>query len=530
MSTIYTVTKLNNEIKRLLESDPAFHGLFVAGEISNYRPHPSGHHYFTLKDEGAAINAVMFRSDAARLRFRLQNGMKVVARGRVSSYPKSGQVQLYIAELMPDGAGALHVAFEQLKEKLYREGLFDEARKRPLPAIPGSIALVTAESGAAVRDMVRILGRRWPLARVRIFPVLVQGEGAPRSLCRALAFANQLAEDDLIITGRGGGSLEDLWAFNDEAVARAIAGSAIPVISAVGHEPDVTIADFVADLRAPTPSGAAELAVPDQTDVRAQLRQLEKRLETAYHRTLERRAQKVNLLGARLAAHSPAHTLAEKRAALTRQAERLERGFTGRLAERRLAADLRRDLRDDGGDPGQRGPPGQALHRADVDESPFDFGGETLAGGGRGVAGGKVVLGGHGSSLPGGLRDERMPGGHGAAADRRLRAPLHGRTRAGRRRTAAAQEGRGRTGAHRERAGSRGVDRLAPAGRTCRLDPADRSGPDRSVRPGQVGMPAVSQGCMFGGGLSAGGYRSWAHVCGTCGSGCMQVRKCPKVR
>lgn len=343
MSTIYTVTKLNNEIKRLLESDPAFHGLFVAGEISNYRPHPSGHHYFTLKDEGAAINTVMFRSDAARLRFRLQNGMKVVARGRVSSYPKSGQVQLYIAELMPDGAGALHVAFEQLKEKLYREGLFDEARKRPLPAIPGSIALVTAESGAAVRDMVRILGRRWPLARVRIFPVLVQGEGAPRSLCRALAFANRLAEDDLIITGRGGGSLEDLWAFNDEAVARAIAGSAIPVISAVGHEPDVTIADFVADLRAPTPSGAAELAVPDQTDVRAQLRQLEKRLETAYHRTLERRAQKVNLLGARLAAHSPAHTLAEKRAALTRQAERLERGFTGRLAERRLAADLAAD-------------------------------------------------------------------------------------------------------------------------------------------------------------------------------------------
>ncbi len=343
MSTIYTVTKLNNEIKRLLESDPAFHGLFVAGEISNYRPHPSGHHYFTLKDEGAAINAVMFRSDAARLRFRLQNGMKVVARGRVSSYPKSGQVQLYIAELMPDGAGALHVAFEQLKEKLYREGLFDEARKRPLPTIPGSIALVTAESGAAVRDMVRILGRRWPLARVRIFPVLVQGEGAPRSLCRALAFANRLAEDDLIITGRGGGSLEDLWAFNDESVARAIAGSAIPVISAVGHEPDVTIADFVADLRAPTPSGAAELAVPDQTDVRAQLRQLEKRLETAYHRTLERRAQKVNLLGARLAAHSPAHTLAEKRAALTRQAERLERGFTGRLAERRLAADLAAD-------------------------------------------------------------------------------------------------------------------------------------------------------------------------------------------
>lgn len=340
MSTIYTVTRLNNEIKWLLESNPAFRSLFVAGEISNYRPHPSGHHYFTLKDEGAAISAVMFRSDAARLRFRLQNGMKAVARARVSSYPKSGQVQLYITELLPDGEGALHVAFEQLKEKLYREGLFDEARKRPLPVIPSSIALVTAESGAAVRDMVRILGRRWPLARVRVFPALVQGEGAPQSLCGALELVNRLAQDDLIITGRGGGSLEDLWAFNDESVARAIAGSQIPVISAVGHEPDVTIADFAADLRAPTPSGAAELAVPSQAEIRTQLRQLEKRLGTAYRRTLEHRTQQVKLLGARLSARSPAHALAEKRAALTQQAERLERGFAGRLAERRLAADL----------------------------------------------------------------------------------------------------------------------------------------------------------------------------------------------
>lgn len=343
MSTVLTVSQLNNQIKSLLESNPSFHNVFVAGEISNYKPHPSGHHYLTLKDEGAAISAVMFRSDAARLRFRLQNGMKVIARGRISSYPKSGQVQIYLSEIMPDGAGALHLAFEQLKEKLYAEGLFDDSRKKPLPMPPHSIALVTAESGAAVRDMVRILGRRWPLVRVRIFPALVQGAGAPQSLCRALALVNRLGEDDLVITGRGGGSLEDLWAFNDESVARAIAASRIPVISAVGHEPDVTIADFVADLRAPTPSGAAELAVPEQEEVRERLRQLSERLENRYARTLDGRRQKVALLEARLAAHSPAHMLAEKRGALARQSERLVRAFENRIAERQLSVDLLSD-------------------------------------------------------------------------------------------------------------------------------------------------------------------------------------------
>lgn len=343
MSTIYTVSRLNQEIKWLLESNPGFRDLFVAGEISNYKPHPSGHHYLTLKDEGAAISAVMFRSDAAKLRFRLQNGMKVVARGRISSYPKSGQVQIYLSEILPDGTGALHLAFEQLKEKLAAEGLFDESRKKPLPDMPRSIALVTAESGAAVQDMIRILGRRWPLARVRIVPALVQGEGAPQSLCRALALVNRLGEDDLIITGRGGGSIEDLWAFNDESVARAIAVSRIPVISAVGHEPDVTIADYVADLRAPTPSGAAELAVPDQEGVQEWLRQLELQLESRYKRTLDRHRQKASLLQARLAARSPAHTLAERRGALQQQSERLERAMENRLAEQRLAVDLQAD-------------------------------------------------------------------------------------------------------------------------------------------------------------------------------------------
>lgn len=343
MSTLYTVSRLNDEIKRLLETNPAFRALDVSGEISNYRPHPSGHHYFTLKDEGAAIAAVMFRSDAARLRFRLQNGMKVIARGRVGAYPKSGQVQLYVSAMAPDGAGALHEAFERLKAKLYAEGLFRPERKKPLPPMPTSIALVTAESGAAVQDMLRILGRRWPLARVRIFPTLVQGADAPQSLCRALALANRLGEDDLIITGRGGGSLEDLWAFNDESVARAIAASRIPVISAVGHEPDVTIADFVADLRAPTPSGAAELAVPDQEEIRLQLTQLEERLAHGFRRTLQNRRQQAALLEARLRVHSPAHAFAEKRGALTRLDERLERAFAGALAERRLAADLTLD-------------------------------------------------------------------------------------------------------------------------------------------------------------------------------------------
>lgn len=343
MSHVYSVTQLNNEIKWLLESNPSFRNLFVAGEISNYKPHPSGHHYLTLKDEGAAINAVMFRSDAARLRFRLQNGMKVVARGRISSFPKSGQVQIYLSDVMPDGAGALHAAFEQLKAKLAAEGLFDESRKRPLPVLPRSIALVTAESGAAVRDMIRILGRRWPLARVRIFPALVQGEGAPASLCRALDFVNRLGEDDLIITGRGGGSLEDLWAFNDERVARAIAVSRIPVISAVGHEPDVTIADFVADLRAPTPSGAAELAVPDQSEVAERLRQLEGALEARYRRTLTANRQKTEVLSARLAARSPERTLAERRALAARQEERLHAVFVSRLRDRAMAADLLAD-------------------------------------------------------------------------------------------------------------------------------------------------------------------------------------------
>ena len=281
MSTVYSVTRLNNEIKELLDAVPGYRSLLVQGEISNYKAHSSGHHYMTLKDENAAINAVMFRSDAMRLKFRLENGLQVIVRARVSSFPRTGQVQLYISEVIPAGAGALSLAFEQLKNRLQAEGLFDPAQKKPIPPCPQRIALVTSPTGAAVRDMIRILGRRWPLAKVTLYPAQVQGQGAAESIARALALANAVGEADVILCGRGGGSMEDLWAFNEEVVARAIHDSTIPVISAVGHEPDVTIADFAADLRAPTPSGAAELAVPDRADCRAAVRALDARLHTA---------------------------------------------------------------------------------------------------------------------------------------------------------------------------------------------------------------------------------------------------------
>ena len=269
---IYSVTQVNQYIKGLLDRDGALAGLFVRGELSNYKCYPSGHHYFSLKDAEGAIRCVMFRREAASLRFRPENGMKVVAFGRVTVFPRDGQYQLYCSQLTPDGVGELHIAFEQLKEKLYREGLFDPAHKKPIPKFPRKIALITSAAGAAVRDMLRILGARWPLAEVSVLPVRVQGAEAPGELCAAIAWANRHHVADLLITGRGGGSMEDLWAFNDEGVARAIYDCETPVISAVGHEPDVTIADFVADARASTPSNAAEIAVPDRAELLRWLR------------------------------------------------------------------------------------------------------------------------------------------------------------------------------------------------------------------------------------------------------------------
>ena len=331
MSHIYSVTQLSQEIKNLLESRSDFRNIFVQGEISNYKQHTSGHHYMTLKDAGGAISAVLFRADAQRLRFRLANGMKVIARGRVGSFPKTGQIQLYLADLMPDGAGALHLAFEQRKEKLYREGLFDAAYKKPLPLMPETIALVTSPTGAAVRDMLRILARRFPLAQVQIWGVLVQGDKAGDSIAKAIAAVNAYGEADVIVVGRGGGSLEDLWAFNEENVARAIFASEIPVVSAVGHEPDVTISDFVADLRAPTPSGAAELIVPDAAELRLQLDRQMECLSYAMRQRITGSRARAAMLSERLQRYAPAQYAAEQCRRVELLQARLEQAMQRKL-------------------------------------------------------------------------------------------------------------------------------------------------------------------------------------------------------
>ena len=264
---IFTVTELNQFIKELLDNVPPLTDLLLRGEISNYKMYPSGHHYFTLKDGQCAVKCVLFKGSAMKLRFRPENGMQVIASGRISVYPRDGAYQLYCTGLSPDGVGDLSVAYEQLKEKLRLEGLFDEGHKKPLPPYPQRIAIVTSPAGAAVHDMIRILRRRYPIAKVLLLPVRVQGTEAPAEIAGAIRYANRHRLADVLITGRGGGSLEDLWAFNDERVARAIYDSEIPIISAVGHEPDVAISDFVADRRASTPSNAAEIAVPDMAEL-----------------------------------------------------------------------------------------------------------------------------------------------------------------------------------------------------------------------------------------------------------------------
>ena len=281
MNPIYEVSQINEYLRCRFEEDPFLGNLMIKGEISNYKLYPSGHHYFSLKDSGGALRCVMFKGNAFTLRFRPENGMKVIASGRITVFPRDGAYQLYCSQLVPDGIGDLHIAFEQLKVRLQSQGLFDPGRKKQLPAYPHRIAIITSSAGAAIRDMLRILRARYPLATVKLLPVRVQGAEAPAEIAGAIRYANAHQLADLIITGRGGGSMEDLWAFNDERVAYAIAASEIPVISAVGHEPDVTIADFVADLRAATPSNGAELAVPDQMELRQQLA-MKQSLLTAY--------------------------------------------------------------------------------------------------------------------------------------------------------------------------------------------------------------------------------------------------------
>lgn len=310
---VYEVSQINEYLKLRFEEDDFLSAVFIRGEISNYKLYPSGHHYFSLKDANGAIRCVMFKGNAFRLRFRPENGMKVIAFGRISVFPRDGAYQLYCADMTPDGVGDLHVAFEQLKAKLQAQGLFDQSRKKPLPQFPHRIAIITSSAGAALRDMLRILRKRYPLCEVRLLAVRVQGEEAPGEIAAAISYANRYQVADLIITGRGGGSIEDLWAFNDERVARAIADSEIPVISAVGHEPDVTISDFVADLRAATPSNAAELAVPDQLELRQQLEAKRAMLLTLMQKRLKQERQSVSALASSRCLRSPLNYINDRR-------------------------------------------------------------------------------------------------------------------------------------------------------------------------------------------------------------------------
>ena len=324
-----SVTQLTQYIKLLLDRDEILSQVCVRGELSNYKAHSSGHQYFTLKDEGAVISCVMFRSDAMKMRFRPESGMKVILYGRVSLFPKSGQYQIYVTAMQPDGVGALAVAYEQLKRRLYEEGLFDPAHKQPLPSYPHRVALITSPTGAAVRDMTRILGRRWPMAEVLVCPVRVQGEGAAEEIAQMLDYVDKHQLADVIITGRGGGSLEDLWAFNEEIVARAIYRCTIPVISAVGHEPDVTISDYVADVRAATPSNAAEIAVQDEAAIRSSLRQLQLRLEQAEGRKLTQLRQRLDALAQKPVMKRPEAYLQQQELQLEMLRQRLEHAGTG---------------------------------------------------------------------------------------------------------------------------------------------------------------------------------------------------------
>ncbi len=285
---IATVSRVNNYLKRLVESRPVLQDLWVKGELSNYKQHSSGHLYFTLKDEGSVLKSIMFRAAAAHLPFEPDNGMKVVAHGHVAVWEAGGEYQLYVDQMKPDGVGDLFLKYEELKKKLASEGLFDERHKKPLPQFPRRIGIVTAPTGAAVRDIIHVCTRRWPLSELVIFPALVQGVGAKESIVQGIQYFNQSGTVDVLIVGRGGGSIEDLWAFNEETVARAIFESHIPVVSAVGHETDFTIADFVADRRAPTPSAAAEICVPSADEMERFLKQMQTRMNHTISRLIER--------------------------------------------------------------------------------------------------------------------------------------------------------------------------------------------------------------------------------------------------
>ena len=329
---VLTITQLNEYIRGKLDTDPLLNSVAVKGEISNYKLYPSGHHYFTLKDENSALKCVMFKGNALRLRFRPENGMKIIAMGKVSVFPRDGAYQLYCTAMALDGIGDLYAAFEQLKKKLASQGLFDPAHKKPIPKFPGTIGIITSSAGAAVHDMLRILNKRYPLAKVRLLPVRVQGVEAPGEIAAAIRYANYHHLADLLIVGRGGGSIEDLWAFNEEIVAHAIYESEIPVISAVGHEPDVTISDFVADLRAATPSNAAELAVPDRDALVQSLDAMANGMVNALTRQIRAHRQHLDVLSKSPALQSPTGYLEQKQRQLELLKNRLIAAETQNIA------------------------------------------------------------------------------------------------------------------------------------------------------------------------------------------------------
>ena len=332
---ILSVADVNRYVKMLMDNDALLSSVSVRGEISNLKYHTSGHLYFTLKDADAELSAVMFRSSAAGMKFTAKNGMQVTAYGRISVYEKSGKCQLYVSAMIDNGVGNLQLEYERLFRKLSEEGLFTEARKKPLPKIPKCIGIITSPTGAAVRDMINVTGRRWPMAKILLYPSLVQGNEAPRSLCQGIEYLNADKACDVIIIGRGGGSIEDLWAFNDERVVRAIAASDIPVISAVGHETDYTLSDFAADKRAPTPSAAAELAVPDRAEFKIRLDDAFGKSENAFNRLLTAKKTLFNSLAKQLDLCSPVGRLQNEKNMLTHRYELMEKAMMAMLDRRK---------------------------------------------------------------------------------------------------------------------------------------------------------------------------------------------------
>lgn len=328
---IATVSQINNYIKKILDANIILNDIWIKGEISNFKLHYSGHMYITLKDEGGVLKAVMFKSAAAGLSFRPEDGMKVLARGRISVYEAGGAYQLYINEMIPDGVGELYIAYEQLKKQLEEEGLFNPEHKKPIPKYPERVGVITASTGAAVRDIINVITRRYPHAEIILYPAQVQGAGAARSICRGLEYFNKSKEVDVIIAGRGGGSIEDLWAFNEEIVARSIFASEIPVISAVGHETDFTIADFVADLRAPTPSAAAEIAVPSQAELLSRLLVCKSRITNAVLGKLEREKKHISNLKPK----SPAESIQDEFLHIDNLTKQAEKSFRIKMISER---------------------------------------------------------------------------------------------------------------------------------------------------------------------------------------------------